>query len=612
MRLGRFGVEAIAGARALAVLGGAPQLRHAAMLAGLEEARARTLCDRLRDAEILGPGLPIDFVHPLVRSAIYGEQSEGERSATHRQAAEVLQGTGAPVRDLAPHLLACAPNGDQWVVARLREAAREAAAVGAYDGAGSYLRRALEEPPEQDVPVRYELGTALMETDPSSALDVLAEVAKRASDEDLRMRALRHLALTHLLVGNVEGAATSTAEALQNVPEADREQTLALEAQLYCFGTLGRGREAATSERIRSVATGLAGKSPGERFARQALAMDGCLAGEPVDQVVELAAAFPPLPWEVAGLRVPVPTIAAKVLAYCGRPDLARQAMGDRVEQARRSGQTVGVCVALVILSEVDRLGGRLMDAEVAARTASEIAGALEAFPTFGWSARMNLVATLIARGDVDGAAELTTGFDLSLGPRVVKLNPWPLEMRAHLRLASGDLSDAAEDLLALGAELEALGFLNPAISPWRQEVAPALASLGRTAEAEKVIAIAEQRARAFGASSLIGTVLRSRALLEPRPKQIDTLEESVAALEAGGPPHELARSLVEMGAALRRHGRRGESREPLRRALELASRSGAGALEERAREELAAVGVRPRRAARTGPAALTASELRA
>ena len=55
-------------ASAIAVLGGAPQLRHAGeQLAGLSEDRVRELCDLLRDAEILAPGHPIDFVHPLVR-----------------------------------------------------------------------------------------------------------------------------------------------------------------------------------------------------------------------------------------------------------------------------------------------------------------------------------------------------------------------------------------------------------------------------------------------------------------------------------------------------------------------------------------------------------------
>ncbi len=73
----------------------------------------------------------------------------------------------------------------------------------------------------------------------------------------------------------------------------------------------------------------------------------------------------------------------------------------------------------------------------------------------------------------------------------------------------------------------------------------------------------------------------------------------------------ERAHSLAELGAALRRAGRRAAAREPLAEALDLAARCGARPLAARAREELRATGARPRRAWRTGVEALTPSELR-
>src|SRR5205823_2970187 len=63
--------------------------------------------------------------------------------------------------------------------------------------------------------------------------------------------------------------------------------------------------------------------------------------------------------------------------------------------------------------------------------------------------------------------------------------------------------------------------------------------------------------------------------------------------------------------AAYRRAGERVASREPLRRALDLAHQCGATALEQQARDELLASGARPRRAAATGLDALTPSERR-
>jgi DNA-binding NarL/FixJ family response regulator len=73
----------------------------------------------------------------------------------------------------------------------------------------------------------------------------------------------------------------------------------------------------------------------------------------------------------------------------------------------------------------------------------------------------------------------------------------------------------------------------------------------------------------------------------------------------------ELAYSLTELGAALRRAGARTAAREPLRRALDLAARCGATPLSERAREEALAAGARPRRPFTSGMQALTPSELR-
>ena len=119
-RLHGFGDEAVSMARAIAVLGGAPQIRHLSALANVGEDRARELCDRLREAELVAPGHPIDFVHPLIRTAIYLELSEEGRSEAHRRAAELISPTGGEPGEVAPHLMACAPNGDPWVVDRLR------------------------------------------------------------------------------------------------------------------------------------------------------------------------------------------------------------------------------------------------------------------------------------------------------------------------------------------------------------------------------------------------------------------------------------------------------------------------------------------------------------
>jgi DNA-binding CsgD family transcriptional regulator len=72
----------------------------------------------------------------------------------------------------------------------------------------------------------------------------------------------------------------------------------------------------------------------------------------------------------------------------------------------------------------------------------------------------------------------------------------------------------------------------------------------------------------------------------------------------------ELARTLTEYGTALARSGQRVSAREPLGQGMDLAARCGAQPLARRAREELRAIGARPRRERLTGIESLTPGEL--
>ena len=73
----------------------------------------------------------------------------------------------------------------------------------------------------------------------------------------------------------------------------------------------------------------------------------------------------------------------------------------------------------------------------------------------------------------------------------------------------------------------------------------------------------------------------------------------------------ERAHALVELGATLRRAGRRADARGPLREAFELARRCGAARIARRANEELGASGVTVRRYTPIGVESLTPSERR-
>jgi DNA-binding NarL/FixJ family response regulator len=144
-----------------------------------------------------------------------------------------------------------------------------------------------------------------------------------------------------------------------------------------------------------------------------------------------------------------------------------------------------------------------------------------------------------------------------------------------------------------------------------RSGAAQALLRLGERERAREVARAELADVRGFGAPRALGIASRVAGLAQGGEHGLELLTESVAVLRNSPALLERAHSLAELGAALRRAGRRAAAREPLAEALDLAARCGARPLAGRAREELKATGARPRRAWRTGVEALTPSELR-
>jgi DNA-binding NarL/FixJ family response regulator len=114
-----------------------------------------------------------------------------------------------------------------------------------------------------------------------------------------------------------------------------------------------------------------------------------------------------------------------------------------------------------------------------------------------------------------------------------------------------------------------------------------------------------------FATPRALGIATRVAGLAQAGEEGIQLLHQSVTHLRGSAATLELAHSLTELGASLRRAGQRSAANGPLSEALELAARCGARRLAGRAREELKATGARPRRDWRTGVEALTPSELR-
>ena len=164
-------------ARAVSVMGAQAQPRRARRLAELGADEAAEATGALARGGILRGENVLEFVHPLVRAAVYSDLSSAERGRWHECAVALLAAEGAPAEELIPHLLASLPDGNRQTVLRLRAGAAEARARGAPEVAADCLERALAEPPEPAgrIDVLFELGQVRAMQSPESAVPALSE-----------------------------------------------------------------------------------------------------------------------------------------------------------------------------------------------------------------------------------------------------------------------------------------------------------------------------------------------------------------------------------------------------------------------------------------------------
>lgn len=138
-----------------------------------------------------------------------------------------------------------------------------------------------------------------------------------------------------------------------------------------------------------------------------------------------------------------------------------------------------------------------------------------------------------------------------------------------------GDDRGALDDLLAGGRFSCGWGQVNPAVIAWRSDAALVASRLGERDLARTLAAEELEIARRFGAPRALGIALRAEALVACDGTTESLLADAVTVLEGSEACLELARALIDLGAVLRRDGRRARARELLRRGLELAVPSG-------------------------------------
>ena len=617
LRLRRLGGDAVAFAQAAAVLGEQATVPSVARLAGLEPARAADAVARLRETRMLGDGDPIAFAHPMIRSAVYDTTPSAARAALHRDAARLLRDRGAAAEQAAHHLLAAAPADERWIVDALHDGARAAAGMGSPRTAVRFLRRALEltEASERSPTLLIDLGIAEASAGETTSLERFEEALSRLSDVPERARAMYALGQTLYRYGRHAAAAETFRRGVDLFAREDDELGRTFEGAFLCCASYVAPMWAEAAARLPAAARDVGDEAAPSASQRVLLANVGfhrSTAIAPAADAAELL--LRALGDDALLLAQTSESMAVNLsmiaLVWCGRAAAAEPIADAVVADARRRGAALALAEASYVRALVSHARGRVEDAIADAETAIE--GTRRGWQTTLPAPHAILADCLVERDDLAAAETVLEEASALLAPTASRvLNSWYFWARGRLRLTRSELAGALADFLEVGAILAAYGMTNPTIVPWRTRAAIAAHGLGRHDQALALVEEDLALARRFDLPAAIGTALRARGLVTAGRDGERDLRAAVAVLERADAPLELARALVDLGGALRRGGRRVESREPLRRALELAHRCGSSALQARAREELLASGARPRRTHVTGPDALTPSERR-
>jgi len=613
VRVRRLGREALGVAQAVAVLGDGCELRHAAAVAGVGMEEALNLAVGLVRLEVLESDQPPCFLHPIVRQAVDASLGSDERDAAHRLVARLLHEDGAPPGRVGAHLVHLRPAGDLWVLARLREAAGAASESGAPQAAAELMARALAEPPppDQRVECLREAARAEATAGRATACALLEQARSLADDPCQRAEIALEMAEVHADLFQYIEAADVAERALAEFGDADEALAARLEVELVLTGLLDARRAARVVPVLERLTAQPRPGTPAEAFAvARGVAM--YFAGRPVDETAA------PLEEALARASVRPENWTTRrallwTLVLCESFDAVEKALGPMLAEVHRSGSANGLVRAYNTLGLLKLRLGALPEGDAAARVALRVLREGDFAPGLPLVA-MVLADIAVEAGELEEAQELLALLPQEGWPPAVGTVLIPAA-RGRLRLAQGRPLEALSDFKTClemyspavwGKEIRDIGYLHA-----RSSAALALLALGERDSAREFARAELEDVRAAGGRRALGIASRVAGLAEGGPRGLELLRESVATLERSPALLERARSLGELGAALRRSGRRADAREPLAAALELAARCGARPLAARVREELGALGVRPRREWRTGVEALTPGELR-
>jgi DNA-binding CsgD family transcriptional regulator len=459
--------------------------------------------------------------------------------------------------------------------------------------------------------VVLELGLALARAGAPDAVEPLTEIVERDRDSAAITTAALELSGMLFYAGRPAEAVVLARRAQARLRPASAEHER-LEVALLGWSYTSASARQAAEETIAGL------RDPGG--PAQTVLQATVLATLAMDEVAHLGSAPRAIDLARRALAVPLPVephrgeswamLALATLVAADELDAARRGTDEVLTQARQRGAALTVATISALRAVIGLRSGELSDAQADAETAIDLASELLGKEFLVLAVTAAVFAGLERGESTDSLRRLIQRSGVAFDPDFLP-GAQLLHATAALRAAAGNHEAAVDALRSCAGRDPTFGGENPAMVAWRSSAALSLSELGRYEEARNLAADEVRRAREFGAPRALGIALRTEALVgspADRPERLAAAHEALAESPAR---LEQARVLTDLGATLRAGGQRSAAREPLLEALALASRCGAQMLELRARSELAAIGLRPRRAARTGTDGLTPSERR-
>ncbi|MFJ4879783.1 AAA family ATPase [Streptomyces sp. NPDC088745] len=546
-------------AAAMAVLGGTAAPGLAGRLAGLDEVGESCALGVLHRLGLLAAeGVP-DFVHPVVRDAAKAIMSMTEYGSWHARAALLLHEVGHPAEEVAVQLLAANTLGDGWSGTVLRTAADSALRRGAPQEAARFLRRPLLDSPEQGEEralLLIDLATAENAYDSAACERHIGQaVALLETPHDRAAAALRIApdflsAVSPTGVEILRQAAAGLGPA-DRLADPARGTALRLEARLRHSARQDPAELAAAVRRLGERPEEPAVGTGAERELLAVLLHAAALSGRlPAHEAARQAArVLERVPATGPGVPAVLPLLTA-VFTGADRIDVLADWLAARERHRRTAGEATDP-VSHVGLATVLLARGRLTHAREHAESAFEYAMS-DRHGDSAASAVAALAAVALESGDIAlgervraGAGGRRTADDL-VCTTLLRLT----EAQSHS--ARGEFAVALDTVLACGRRLEAVGWRNPVLFPWRPR---AIRLMQRRGDLESARALAEEeyaQACILGAPVAIGRAQQLRGGLRGGSEGTALLRDAVHVLRGSAHELELARALRALARAVR------------------------------------------------------------